>query len=147
MRATLEAVAEIRLPRLVLWPGEDAGHDAMAKAIRVWIADHPAQSWHTLRNLPPQRFLRLMTQARVLVGNSSAGIREGAYLGVPVVNIGSRQVGRERGPNVRDVPSSREAIWAAACEQIQHGRYARSILYGSGDAGERIAEVLCGITA
>src|SRR3990167_9276545 len=83
---------------VVFWPGEDAGADAMSKVIRMkpWL--------HTVRSLPPSRFLRLLTQAGCLVGNSSAGIRECSYLGVPVVNIGTRQQGRERGPNVVDVP-------------------------------------------
>jgi UDP-N-acetylglucosamine 2-epimerase len=81
-----------------------------------------------------------------LVGNSSAGIREASYLGVPVVNIGTRQQGRERGPNVLDVGHDHEAIRAAVERQIDHGRYVSSRLYGRGDAGERIAEVLCAIS-
>ncbi len=146
MRVTLEAASQIHLPRLVLWPGEDSGHDAMAKVIRSWIIAHPDQTWHTLRNLPPQRFLRLMTQAACVLGNSSAGIREASFLGVPVVNIGTRQHGRERGPNVRDVPHDVDAIVSATKEQIRHGRYPTSALYGRGDAGERIAAVLAGLS-
>lgn len=142
MQATLEAVGAVNLPRIVMWPGEDAGQEAMAKAIRVWKDERPNLSVHTVRSLPPARFLKLLTQSACLVGNSSAGIREASYLGVPVVNIGTRQHGRERGPNVRDVDYNAEAIWAATCEQVQHGPYPSSSLYGSGNAGERIAEVL-----
>lgn len=139
MRETLEAVRAACLPAIVFWPGEDAGQEAMAKQIRL-RQDH----WHTVRSLPPSRFLRLLTQAQVLVGNSSAGIRECSYLGVPVVNIGSRQQGRERGPNVVDVPADRWAIAKAINRQVQHGRYASSSLYGRGDAGQQIAEVIRG---
>jgi UDP-hydrolysing UDP-N-acetyl-D-glucosamine 2-epimerase len=139
MQVTLDAVREHRLPALVLWPGQDAGHDAMAKVIRM------TEGIHTVRNLPPARFLKLLTQCSALVGNSSAGIREASYLGTPVVNVGGRQQGRERGPNVRDVPSGEPlATIRAIYDQVTHGPFKSSTLYGKGDSGERIAEVLCG---
>lgn len=146
MTATLEAVGRISLPRIVLWPGEDAGSDAMSKAIRVWIADHPEQTWHTVRNLPPSRFLKLLTQCACLVGNSSAGIREASYLGVPVVNVGSRQDGRERGANVLDRPHAVYALEGAMRQQIAHGPYGSDTRYGTGNAGEQIAEVIVGLS-
>lgn len=140
MDATLRAVFDTvgGLQPVVFWPGEDAGADAMSKAIR------PKPWLHTVRSLPPSRFLKLLTQCACLVGNSSAGIREASYLGVPVVNIGSRQQGRERGPNVIDVPHDAVKIAAAIERQIQHGPYQSSNLYGRGDAGERIADVIVG---
>lgn len=128
------------IPLLIFWPGEDAGSGAMAKVIRQH--QHHAHI-HTVRNLPPSRFLRLLTQASCLVGNSSAGIRECSYLGVPVVNVGHRQHGRERGPNVMDVDY--DGIYAAVGHQIEHGKYKSSTLYGRGDSGERIAEVIGGL--
>jgi UDP-N-acetylglucosamine 2-epimerase len=127
-----------RLPWVLFWPGEDAGASAISKTIRLSQSHH-----HTVRNLPPSRFLRLLTQASVLVGNSSAGIRECSALGVPVVNVGSRQMNRERGPNVIDVPHDATQIAAAIRQQVAHGRYEPSSLYGDGDAGAKIAEVLC----
>jgi UDP-hydrolysing UDP-N-acetyl-D-glucosamine 2-epimerase len=139
MDAVLDAVLRIELPRVVLWPGEDAGADAMSKRIRL---EGNMRTIHTLRNLPPERFLRLLTQASVLVGNSSVGIREASYLGVPVVNIGSRQHGRERAKNVVDVASTVPDITAGLMQQVRHGAYPGSTLYGDGYAGVRIAEVL-----
>lgn len=125
------------LPVLVFWPGEDAGADAMSKAIRE------TQAWvHTVRNLPPLRFLRLLSQASVLVGNSSAGIREASSLGVPVVDIGSRQQGRECADNVLWSSHDASEIASAIQRQITHGPYPSSPLYGTGDAGPRIAERL-----
>ena len=135
MATTLDGLGD--LPAVVLWPGEDAGADAISKVIRT------RPNLHTVRNLPPPRFLRLLTQCACLAGNSSAGIRECSYLGVPAVNIGTRQQGRERGPNVVDVPHEAERIWDAVTDQVQHGPYRSSSLYGTGDAGERIAEVIC----
>lgn len=140
MRTTLTACLKAARPVLALWPGEDAGAEGISKVLRV------EQGWvHTVRNLPATRFLRLLTQCACLVGNSSVGIRECSYLGVPVVNIGTRQQGRERGPNVLDVPHDAVQIAVAIQRQIAHGRYPSSSLYGSGDAGEKIADVLCGV--
>lgn len=145
---TLEAcVTYQRLPTLVFWPGQDAGGGQSSKVIRASWSRHPLV--HTVRNLPPLRFLRLLTQAACLVGNSSAGIRECSYLGVPVVNIGTRQTGRERGPNVADVEhwlhDPVQDISVAITSQLQHGPYQSSALYGRGDAGIGIAEVLVGL--
>ena len=83
-----------------------------------------------------------MMRAACLVGNSSAPIREGAYLGTPAVNVGTRQSGWERGSNVVDVPHDRAAIAGAVRRQVAHGRYPSEHIYGDGNAGERIAEIL-----
>jgi UDP-N-acetylglucosamine 2-epimerase len=77
-----------------------------------------------------------------LVGNSSSGIREASYFGTPVVNIGQRQQGRERGPNVVDVGYDVDEIRGAVESQSEHGRYPSSDLYGDGAAGWRIAHLL-----
>ena len=90
----------------------------------------------------PTDFLRLLHSSKCLVGNSSVGIRECSFLGVPVVNIGSRQTGRERGKNVLDVEHNTAEIEAAIKKQVQHGRYDSDNLYGDGNAGEKIAKLL-----
>jgi UDP-N-acetylglucosamine 2-epimerase len=95
-----------------------------------------------VRNLEPVEFLRVLLGARVLVGNSSVGIRECSFLGVPVVNIGTRQQGRERADNVFDVPGGTVSIRSATWVQSEHGRFPSSALYGDGHAGERIAKAL-----
>jgi len=145
MGETLAACAQLLLPCVVFWPGQDAGMEGSSKAIRAWRERRPGL--RTVRNLPPDRFLKLLTQASVLVGNSSAGIRECSYLGVPVVNVGLRQYGRERARNVMDAPHARGTILQAILAQLEHGRYPSSALYGSGDAGPRIAEVLANVSA
>lgn len=128
---------------VTLWPGQDAGANGISKAIREYQEAHG--TLHTVRNLPPTRFLRLMTQCAALIGNSSAGIRESAFLGTPVVDIGSRQMGRERAGNVVWAPHEQGVIRQAIERQMAHGRYPSDGLYGSGDAGQKIAEVLRGI--
>jgi UDP-hydrolysing UDP-N-acetyl-D-glucosamine 2-epimerase len=131
---TLGLLRWCEMPTLAFWPGQDAGAEAMSKVLRGY-----QDTVHTVRNLPPVRFLRLLTQAAVLIGNSSAGIREASYLGVPVINLGTRQHGRERGPNVIDA----DVLTTKDLElQMMRGFYPRSPLYGSGTAGSQIAKVI-----
>jgi UDP-hydrolysing UDP-N-acetyl-D-glucosamine 2-epimerase len=139
---TLDAVRDVGLPALVLWPNADAGSEDVARGIRKLRERGLAQKMHFFKNLPIDTYVRLMSRTACLVGNSSSGIREGAYIGTPVVNIGSRQAGRERGRNVIDVAHEREAIAAAIRQQIAHAGYPMDPLYGDGKAGQRIAEIL-----
>lgn len=91
-------------------------------------------------------FLKLLVGAKCLIGNSSVGIRECSYLGVPVVNIGSRQNRRLRGMNVVDTGYSEEELRKAISYQMNHGAYESEHIYGAGNAGENIADVLAKAT-
>jgi UDP-hydrolysing UDP-N-acetyl-D-glucosamine 2-epimerase len=142
IRATLEAVRSVGLPAIVLWPNADAGSEDVARGIRKWREQGLDDNMHFFKNLPIATYVRLMKRAACLVGNSSSGIREGAFIGTPVVNIGSRQDRRERGANVVDVDHSTTAISDAIRKQILHGSYQGDPIYGDGHAGERIARVL-----
>lgn len=139
---TLGAIATLRMQTVWLWPNVDAGSDDVSKGLRVFREQHRPDYIHFYRNFSPEDYLRLINHCSCLVGNSSSAIREGAYLGVPAVNIGTRQQGRERGPNVMDVPYDRTAILKAIERQLANGRYPADYTYGDGHAGERIARIL-----
>jgi len=81
-----------------------------------------------------------------LIGNSSVGIRECSYLGTPVVNIGSRQNRRLRGTNVVDVEYNKNEIKAAILERVKCNDIKKEEIYGDGNSGERIAEILAMVT-
>jgi UDP-hydrolysing UDP-N-acetyl-D-glucosamine 2-epimerase len=139
---TLYAVRGIDVPVLWFWPNVDAGSDGTSNAIRTFRELEQPTNIRFFKNMAPTDFLRLIYNSRCLVGNSSVGIRESSFLGVPVVNIGSRQSGRERGHNVLDVGYDRRAIREVSRQQLGNGRYPRDCLYGNGNAGERIAELV-----
>jgi UDP-hydrolysing UDP-N-acetyl-D-glucosamine 2-epimerase len=139
---TLEAVRELDLPTLWFWPNVDAGSDAISKAIRVFREQGAVPRVHFFRNMLPEDFLRLLCASSCLVGNSSVAIRECSWLGVPAVNVGSRQEGRERGRNVIDVGYDRRAIVEAVRTHLGRPRPEPDDLYGDGRAGERIADLL-----
>ncbi len=139
---TLYAVKDAGLPVLWFWPNVDAGSDGTSKGIRVFREKEKPEHFHFFRNMFPEDFLRLLCGATAIVGNSSVAIRECSFLGVPAVNVGSRQQGRERGINVIDVDHDRTAIAAAIREHQRRGRPAPDHLYGDGQAGHRIADCL-----
>jgi UDP-hydrolysing UDP-N-acetyl-D-glucosamine 2-epimerase len=139
---TLAALQELRMPTIMLWPNADAGSEDTARGMRKFRERHRPEYIRFYKNFPIETWVRLMLASACVVGNSSAPIREGAYIGVPAVNIGTRQRGRDRGSNVVDVGYDRAAIVAAVRAQIAHGRYAADHLYGDGRAGGRIASVL-----
>lgn len=145
MQATLDAVHRLDLPTIVFWPNVDAGSDATSKCIRVFRESGKLKKVHYVKNLEGKLFLRLLMGARCLIGNSSVGLRECAYLGVPVVNIGRRQLGRDRAANVADVAHDAMGIQAAVQGQLEHGPYASSALYGDGRAGAEIARVIASL--
>ena len=139
---TLEAVEQLELPILWFWPNVDAGADGTSAGIRHFRETGRGKQFHFFKNMAPHDFLRLLYNARCLVGNSSVGIRECAFLGAPVVNIGTRQSGREQGRNVIDVDYSTENILKATRKQCSVGHHPSDPIYGDGTAGNQIANVL-----
>lgn len=142
---TIEAIRRLQHPTVWLWPNVDAGSDAISKRLRLFREQERPAYLHFYRNFSVEDFARVMNAAGCAVGNTSSSIREGSYLGMPAVNIGSRQHGRERGANVIDVPNEADAIEQAIRTQLAAGRYERSTLYGDGHAAERIAQHLAAV--
>ena len=130
------------MPTIMLWPNADAGSEDVSRGMRKFREKHQPEYVRFYKNFPVETYVRLMLRCACAVGNSSAPIREGAYLGVPTVNIGTRQGGRDRGGNVMDVGHDRTEIAAAIRRQMAHGRFTPDHLYGDGQAGPRIAELL-----
>jgi UDP-hydrolysing UDP-N-acetyl-D-glucosamine 2-epimerase len=145
INATLEAVMEVDMPAIVLWPNADAGSDHIARGMRKWRERGLGQKMHFFRNLPVHIYIKLMEHTACLLGNSSSGIREGAFIGTPVVNIGTRQSGRERGGNVIDAGYDRAEILRGLQAHIAHGKFPMDPVYGDGNAGTRIADILYGM--
>jgi UDP-hydrolysing UDP-N-acetyl-D-glucosamine 2-epimerase len=145
INATLEAVHAIGMPTVWLWPNVDAGSDDISKGLRMFRERHRDMPIHFVRNFSVEDYARLINRAACLVGNSSSGIREGAFLGVPTVNIGSRQQHRERSHNVIDAGYNAQEITAAIHQQLAHGRYTPDHLYGDGSSASRIAKLMAEI--
>lgn len=135
-----------RFPQQILFafPNADAGSRALIERARAFCGGRGGAGLFV--NLAPALYWSLLREAAVLVGNSSSGIMEAASLGKPVVDVGIRQQGRERGANVIDAPARADAIAAAIRRALSPG-FAASLgdlqnPYGDGRAAAGIVDVL-----
>ena len=140
---TLNALYEFQdIQKIILWPNIDAGTDEVSKGIRVFRETKNMSNFMFYKNFTPEDYARILNHAVCVVGNSSSFIREGSYLGVPAVLVGDRQEGRECGANVVFSDYDKEEIFNKIQTQIEHGRYEKEYIFGKGDAGVKIANVL-----
>ena len=142
IEATLNAIRKINMPTLWFWPNVDAGADGTSTGIRSFREKYEMENVHFFKNMEGDDFLNLLDSAICLIGNSSVGIRECSFMGVPVINIGSRQNRRDRGTNVVDVAYDENEIVTAVREISSKKDRVRSDVYGGGNAGEAIAGLL-----
>ncbi len=140
--ALLEALHATSQPTVMLWPNIDAGADHISKHVRQFRDRYRPKWLRLLTNLPPERYLQVLASTACAVGNSSSFVRDAGYFGTPVVLIGDRQNGREHDEHVWPVGVDKHTIQAAIREQLAHGRYPASTMYGDGHISGRLAEAL-----
>ena len=142
---TLHAIDKIDIPTLWFWPNVDAGADGTSNGIRAFREKRGLRNVHFFKNMEPRDFLKLLKSSLCLIGNSSVGIRECSYLGLPVINIGTRQNMRERGGNVIDVDYDQTAIVEVFERFKNQPPLTSSAIYGKGIAGKKIADILASV--
>ncbi len=139
---TISAIKLTNIQTILLWPNIDGGADIISKTIRSLGQNlKKSEKFNFYKNFTNADYYRLIKNSKCLVGNSSSGIRECSFLGVPVVNIGSRQALRDRSSNVIDVKISKKLIFNAIKSQINKN-YKSSKLYGDGKSVDRIMQIL-----
>jgi UDP-N-acetylglucosamine 2-epimerase len=142
MEEVLEALRELEQPTVLMWPNIDAGSNHVSKVIRQFREQYKPTWLRTLINLPPEDYLRVLSNASCAIGNSSSFVRDAGFFGTPVVLVGNRQEGRETDQHVTRVRPVAEEIALAVRHQLVQGRYAPSTLYGEGHVSRRIADAL-----
>jgi len=145
LEKTLMAVSSLKMQAIWFWPNIDAGTDEIAKGIRVFRENNNPKNIHFIKYLPPEKFIGLLKKTVCLVGNSSAGIKESSYFGIPVVNIGTRQNKRLKTDNVLDVDYDELEIEKAIEKQLKHGKYKKSYIYYKKGTSTKIAKTLAKI--
>lgn len=145
MRATMEALVELGEQAVIVYPNADAGGRAMIEVIKEY---ENCPFIKTFKNLPYLTFMSLMKSADVMVGNSSAAIVDAPLFGLPAVNIGIRQEGRERTANIIDAPHEREKIVTAIRKAMDDEVFQRNLKQASNpydverNGAEKIANIL-----
>ena len=139
---TLKAIIKIDMQTIWLWPNVDAGSDEISKTIRIYREKNLLKNVRFYKNFTPEDFLKIFINCRCIIGNSSSAIREGSFLGVPAVNIGNRQNGREHGKNIMHCNYNQNQIYKSIKKQIKKERFKPQKIFGSGNAGKTIANIL-----
>lgn len=145
MDAVMEALRRVEMQSILLWPNIDAGSDHISKAIRVFRDQYKPEWLRVITNLTPESYLQVLANSACAIGNSSSFVRDSSYFGTPVVSVGHRQLGREHAENVLDVNFEPDVIEKGIRQQLAHGRYAASTLFGDGYVARRITEALAGL--
>jgi UDP-hydrolysing UDP-N-acetyl-D-glucosamine 2-epimerase len=139
---TLEAIKALKCQTVIIYPNADAGGRHMIEIIKNY---ENCPFIKTFESVPHEDYLGLMKVTSVMVGNSSSGIIEAPSFGLPVINVGTRQLGRQRAKNVVDVGYSKEEIIREVRKVLDKSNkheMSPKGLYGDGKAGERIAKIL-----
>ncbi len=144
MEETLKAILNLGYQTILIYPNADAGGRRMIEVIKGHL-NHPFLK--TFKSIPRRDYLGLMRIAGAIVGNSSSGIIEAPSFALPAINIGPRQMGRERADNVIDVGYNRDEIKSAILKALYDEEFRAKLKtsrnpYGDGNAGSRIAEIL-----
>lgn len=119
------------------YPNPDPGRNEIIKYLNENMGKNSAHIEKAI-NYEPEDFLRLLAKSQFIVGNSSCGIREGSYLGVPCINLGNRQSVRERSWNVVDLGFEFDPLFKEMESQAKIFDYRRSYLYGYGESTKYI---------
>lgn len=140
----LAALSDSGHSLLFTYPNADSNSDRIIQHVREFVATRKNACFVT--NLGHRKYHSVQRHVAAMVGNSSSGIVEAASFRLPVVNIGNRQKGRTRGPNVIDVGTSKEAIASGIAKAVsiefRHSIATIENFYGDGHAAERIVSLL-----
>lgn len=139
---TLKAVKKTGMNAIIMWPNPDAGSSQLSSGIRKFREKNLDLNFFYIKNLPSNDYILLMDKASCLIGNSSSAIRDGAFIGTPAVNIGTRQNTREKGRNVLNCSYKTEDIYNSILIQLKKNKFKKDHLYGDGTAGKKIVKVL-----
>jgi UDP-hydrolysing UDP-N-acetyl-D-glucosamine 2-epimerase len=147
IRQTLEAIIDLNFQSVIIYPNSDAGGRKMIEVIKSYEF---YQNIKTYKSIPRKEYLSLLNIASVLVGNSSSGIIEASSFRLPVVNIGTRQEGRERADNIIDAAYEKTDITSKILLCLFDENFKQKVKscnnpYGNGKTGEKIIAILSNI--
>lgn len=137
-----EALEETQLPIICILPNSDAG----GEIIRDFYQKNNTSNINYVTNLSPEEYLTILKESQFVIGNSSSGIIEAASFNVPVINLGTRQNGREQSPNTLNaeitIEKIREAIRTVRKKEFKDKVNKARNIYGDGKSAGKIVTIL-----
>ena len=141
IQCILKAIVQLDKKNIIIWPNSDAGSDEISKQIRIFREKGLLKKTKIVKNLPIEQYIPLIKNTKCLIGNSSSAIRDGSFLGIPAVNIGTRQNGRLRYKNVLDAALDTDDI-LKKIKKNYGKKFKSSNIYGDGTSGKRIISII-----
>ena len=143
IKMTLDVLSKLKNQTIAILPNSDAGNEQIINQLRIF--SKKCNFLKVFPNLPRNDYLGFLRHCSALIGNSSSGLIEGSYLHTPVVNIGIRQLGREKDVNVIDVPIFSKSLILNALKKSlkkKNKKIKNSSIYGTGNASKKIVQYL-----
>ena len=143
IKMTLDALSKLKNQTIAILPNSDAGNEQIINQLRIF--SKKCSFLKVFPNLPRNDYLGFLKHCSALIGNSSSGLIEGSYLHTPVINIGIRQLGREKDVNVIDVPIFSKSLILNALKKSlkkKNKKIKNSSIYGTGNASKKIVQYL-----
>ena len=139
----LSAINKFKVQKIFFWPNSDAGYEDISRGIRKWREKKGDKNTRYIKNLEQKFFYHILNKTICLIGNSSSGLREGCYIGVKNLCVGSRQNGREIGKNTKMISNDYKSIFNAISKcMIDKNKKKIDYRYGKGDAGKKIVKII-----
>ena len=141
---TLKSLVKLKKSTIVIAPNSDMKSDIIVNQLRKFSKKYDFINFYT--NFERNDFLGLLQNCGVLLGNSSSGIAEASCFSIPVINIGIRQKGRERGKKIIELKEFDHKIIEksilSALKQPNLHKILKNSAYGDGKSSQRIAKIL-----
>lgn len=138
VRVLVDDLIKSNMNYIVIYPNNDHGSDIILDEYERFRGLPNFRSFSSIRF---EYFLTLMKEARFIVGNSSAGVREAPHFGLPSVNLGTRQNNRAKHASIINAKAEAGAILSAIETASRMPRLAAA-LFGNGDSAEKFHQIL-----
>lgn len=140
--ALINSMEQQSRPIICILPNSDAGSEIIRKMYQKYLKTDIIY----ITNLEPEEYLTILKECKFMIGNSSSGIIEAASFKIPVINLGTRQNGREQSKNIINANLNENEI-ETALNKIQDPQFIKSLknvknIYGDGNSSRRITKTL-----
>lgn len=142
IKKILNVIKDLKYKKIILWPNSDAGSEIISKVVRQYREKKLLDNTRFIKNVSIKTYVNLLNRCKCLVGNSSSAIREGAFIGVPSVNIGTRQKNRLRGKNIIDSGYGYKELMKKIILQSSRKHFKSENIYGDGNSGKKILKII-----
>ena len=144
MEELVEALDELNYQTLMIYPNCDAGGNKFIELIEKYKDN---RNFHIIKNMPHSDYVNIMSHVDLMIGNSSSGIIESPSFNIPVINLGSRQQGRERSENILDVFPDKNKIIESIDFVFNDSIFKDKVkscknIFGDGTASKKIVNIL-----